>query len=100
MKVKYSKDFVKSIRKLSGKMLLSARNAIQEIIDAESIEDISDCKKLTSYKYIYRIRIGSYRAFFVFHVQITDDTVKFEYLLSRGEAYNKKNMENLRNKDK
>ena len=48
---------------------------------------------------IYRIRIGSYRAFFVFHVEIIEDTVKFEYLISRGEAYDKKNMKRLRGKD-
>lgn len=99
MKIEYSKDFVKSVKKLSGKILISVKDAIQEVIDANSIDEITDCKKLVDYDFIYRIRIGSYRAFFVFHVQIKDDTVKFEYLISRGEAYNKKNKENLRKKD-
>jgi hypothetical protein len=49
---------------------------------------------------MYRIRIGDYRAFFVFHVQIIGDTVMFEYLVSRGEAYNKKIQQKLRRKDK
>lgn len=99
MKVEYSKDFVKSVKKLSGKILLSVKDAIQEVIDADSIDEITDCKKLVDYDFIYRIRIGSYRAFFVFHVQIKDDIVKFEYFISRGEAYNKKNKESLRTKD-
>ena len=31
-----------------------------------------------------------YRAIFSFHVEIINDTVKFNYLVSRGEAYGKK----------
>lgn len=64
MKVEYSKDFVKSVKKLSGKILISVKDAIQEVIDANSIDEITDCKKLVDYDFIYRIRIGSYRAFF------------------------------------
>ena len=33
------------------------------------------------------------------HISIEGDTVRFEYLFSRGEAYNKKNIEKLRNRD-
>lgn len=100
MNVEYSKAFVKAVKKLSGKMLQSVRNVVQEVIDADTIDDITDCRKLTGYDFVYRIRIGDYRAFFVFHVLIEDDTVKFEYLLPRGEAYGKKNEQNLRQKDK
>ncbi len=100
MKVEYSKDFEKSVRKLSGKTLASVRNTIQEVIRAKSIDEISDCRKLVDFDYIYLIRIGDYRAFFVFHLQITDDAVTFQYLVTRGEAYNKKIIKNLRKKDK
>ena len=31
-----------------------------------------------------------YRAIFSFHVEIINDTVKFNYLVSRGEPYGKK----------
>lgn len=55
MKVEYSKEFIKSVRKLSGKILESVRNTIQEVIDAPSIEYITNCKKLTNYKSVYRI---------------------------------------------
>ena len=97
MKVEYSKEFIKSVRKLSGKILESVRKTIQEVIDAPSIEYITNCKKLTNYKSVYRIRIGDYRAFFIF--QVTNNVVIFEYLYPRGEAYSKKNKENLRRKD-
>ena len=73
--------------------------AINEVIDASSIENITDCKKIESLNSVYRIRIGDRRAFFVLHIEIEGDLVMFEYLVSRGEAYDKKYMEKLRRKD-
>ena len=67
--------------------------------DAPRIENISNCRKIESLNSVYRIKIGSKRAFFVLHVQIDGETVKFEYLVSHGEAYDKKNMERLRLRD-
>lgn len=99
MKVDFSKDFNKSVRKLSGKILQSVIETIDEVKSAESINQISNCKKIESLNSVYRIRIGDKRAFFVLHVQIEGDLVMFEYLLSRGEAYDKKNMQKLRKKD-
>ena len=100
MNVEYSKDFEKSVKKLSGKMLDSIRRVIAEVKNAENIKDITDCKKLVGYRYVYRIRIGDYRAFFTFHVEIVNDTVFFRYLVSRGEAYDKKMDESLKHIDK
>ena len=100
MNVEYSKDFEKSVKKLSGKMLDSVRGVISEVKNAESIKDITDCKKLVGYRNVYRIRIGDYRAFFTFHVEIINDTVIFRYLVSRGEAYAKKIDESLKRIDK
>ena len=99
MSVKFSKEFSKAMEKLSGKLLKSAVTAINEVIDASSIEEITDCKKIESLNSVYRIRIGDRRAFFVLHIEIEDDLVKFEYLVSRGEAYDKKNLQKLRNRD-
>jgi mRNA interferase RelE/StbE len=100
MKIKISKDFQKSVDKLSGKTLSSVLNVLLEVKRAGGIEEITDCKKLVDYDYVYRIRIGSFRAFFIFHIQIVDDMVFFQYLISRGEAYAKKIEKNLRKKDK
>ncbi len=99
MKVQFSKEFAKAVDKLSGKIHQSVVKAINEVIDATDIGEISDCKKIESLNNVYRIRIGSNRAFFVLHVQIEGDIVRFEYLFSRGEAYDKKNMAKLRNRD-
>ena len=90
MKVSYSKRFEKSVRKLSGKMLESVRHTIIEVKEARQLSDITNCKKLIGYKNIYRIRIGDYRAFFIFHIEIINDVVFFQYLVPRGEAYGKK----------
>ena len=100
MNVEYSKDFKKSVKKLSGKMLDSVRRVVAEVKSAESLKDITDCKKLLGYRNIYRIRIGDYRAFFTFHVEIVNGTVFFRYLVSRGEAYAKKIDESLKRIDK
>ena len=70
MNIEYSKDFEKSVKKLVG------------------------------YRNVYRIRLGDYRAFFTFHVEIINDTVIFRYLVSRGEAYAKKMDESLKRIDK
>lgn len=99
MRVEFSREFEKATRKLSGKMLESVRTAVQEVINARSIEELTDCKKLIDYDYIYRLRIGSYRAFFSFHVQIVDDCVQFLYLVPRGQAYDKKMEKSLQRKD-
>lgn len=99
MKVDFSRDFSKSVRKLSGKILQSVIETIDEVKSAQSIDHISNCRKIESLNSVYRIRIGDKRAFFVLHIEIDGDLVKFEYLLNRGEAYDKKNMQKLRNKD-
>jgi len=99
MKVDFSKDFTKSLDKLSGNIHHSVVESINDVIDAQCLEDISNCRKIESLNNVYRIKIGSKRAFFVLHIQIDGDLVKFEYLVSRGEAYDKKNMERLRKRD-
>ena len=52
MRVEFSKEFEKAARKLSGKMLESVRIAVQEVINAQSIEELTDCKKLVDYDFI------------------------------------------------
>lgn len=99
MNVDYSKDFKKSVKKLSGKMLDSVRRVVEEVKNAESLKDITDCKKLVGYRNVYRIRIGDYRAFFTFHIEIINDTIIFRYLVPRGEAYDKKVQKELKRID-
>ncbi len=90
MNVKISKSFSKAVDRLSGKQLDSVLDVIKEVKAAQGVEDITDCIRLVGYHSVYRIRIGGYRAFFTFHLEIVDDTVMFQYLVSRGQAYTKK----------
>lgn len=99
MKVEYSKDFERTVRKLSGKRLDSVREAIREVKKSRKLTDISDCIKMQNYDFIYRIHIGSYRAFFNFHVEIKDGVVRFLYLIPRGQAYDKGTKKNLNRND-
>lgn len=99
MRYRLSKDFGKSLSKLNGKELKSVIEAIEEVGGAVSLSDIKNCKKLTSYNNVYRIRIGARRAFFTFHIEIIDDLIIFHYLVSRGQAYDKNMEEKLRNID-
>lgn len=80
-------------------MLDSVRRVIKEVKNAKSLKDITDCKKLVGYHNVYRIRIGDYRAFFTFHIEIVNDTVFFRYLVPRGEAYGKKTQTELKRID-
>jgi mRNA-degrading endonuclease RelE of RelBE toxin-antitoxin system len=97
MKVEYSKDFEKAVRKLSGKILASVKKTIIEVKAADKVEHITNCKKLVGFNHVYRIRIGDLRAFFV--LRIEGDTISFEYLVSRGEAYSKKVTRKLKRND-
>ena len=99
MKAEYPKDFERTVRKLSGKRLDSVREAIREVKKARTLTDISDCIKMQNYDFIYRIHIGSYRAFFNFHVEIKDGVVRFLYLIPRGQAYDKGTKKNLNRND-
>jgi mRNA-degrading endonuclease RelE of RelBE toxin-antitoxin system len=98
MKIRVSKEFEKSAKKLSGKYKESLKKMIVEIKSAQLVDEISDCKKLIGYNNIYRIRLGDYRTFFFF--EIIEQTVYLKYLVSRGEAYSKKYRKKLKESDK
>ena len=97
MNIRISKEFEKSARKLSGKYKESLKNMLLEIKSAESVEEISDCKKLIGYNNIYRIRMGDYRGFFLF--EVIKQTIHLKYLVNRGEAYSEECQQKLRRSD-
>ena len=99
MIVDYSKVFERTVRKLSGKRLESVRDTIRQVKQAQKLTDITNCIKMVDHDYIYRIRIGNYRAFFNFHVEIKDGIVRFLYLIPRGQAYDKSAQKNLKRSD-
>ena len=100
MIVNYSKSFEKSVDKLSGKLQVSISEVIKEVKAANKLSDITNCKKIKGFHNVFRIRTGYYRAFFTFHIYIEGNTVKFEYLVLRGQAYDKSILTPLRKKDR
>lgn len=98
MKIQYSKAFIKSAQKLTGKYKMALARKIEEVKNAPNVEKLTECKKLEGFENAYRIRLGSYRAFFI--LVILNNTVCFEYLVSRGEAYNKEYLKSLSKKGK
>ena len=98
MNIIYSKSFIKAASKLTGKYKISLKKKIDEVKVATSVDNLTNCKKLEGFSQAYRIRIGSYRVFFI--LTIENNTLYFEYLVSRGEAYNKEYLKSLTRKEK
>jgi mRNA-degrading endonuclease RelE of RelBE toxin-antitoxin system len=99
MQVKFSREFRKEYLKQSGKVRKSLLQVIKEVIRTKTLEDITNCRKITGLKNIYRIRTGDLRAFFTFHIMAKDGQVYFIALLHRGQAYDKKIMKKLKESD-
>ncbi|MBS9775720.1 MAG: hypothetical protein KGV57_01350 [Fusobacterium sp.] len=99
MIVKFSKEFVKKSKKISPQDLASIRNVILEVKGASSVEELKQCKKLVGYKNSYRIRVRDLRLFFTLMIYVEDNEVVFQYLLNRGEAYSKKYLQKMKNRD-
>ena len=99
MKVRYSKSFTKAVDRLSGKQLKSVLGVIEEVKATGRLEDVTDCMRLVGYRNIYRIRIGSLRAFLTLHIEIMGGVAHFQFLVSRGQAYTKKTETELKRID-
>jgi len=97
MNIVYSKAFIKAASKLTRKYKISLKKMIEEVKMASTVNDLTNCKKLEGFNNSYRIRLGSYRVFFV--MTIENNTACFEYLVSRGDAYTKKYLKSLAKKD-
>jgi mRNA interferase RelE/StbE len=85
MKVLIDRSFEKDTDKLKDQKLLhSIADCIEEILSADKLSGISNCKKLKGSKNYYRIRIGDYRIGFIFEKQ----TVELIRFLHRSVIYN------------
>ena len=84
MEVEFRKSFEKDLSKLREKALLARIKAVVlEIEDAETLEDVSNVKKLKVDGDYYRIRVGDYRI----GILINEDVVVFVRILHRKEVY-------------
>ncbi|WP_395053313.1 type II toxin-antitoxin system RelE/ParE family toxin [Flavobacterium sp.] len=74
MEIIYSSSFFKSIKKEKNKEILEKIEiTITNVKDANSINEISNIKKLSGHKTYYRIKIGDYRL----GIEIINEIVDF-----------------------
>ncbi len=101
MKINYTKRFLKDVEKFIKKdpsLRAKIKDVIIGIEKAQVIQDIPQCKKIQSSQSVYRIKIDSYRAFFV---DINENNeIILEYFIHRSKAYNKESMNRIKNLSK
>ena len=84
MKVEFRASFVKDLRHIINKELLSRIKQTIELVEkAQSQQDIASLKRLKGGNNYYRIRVGEYRLGII----IGDNTATFVRCLSRKEIY-------------
>jgi len=85
MIIEFDKSFEKSLEKIKNKSLYQKiEKAIIECENARNLAELSNIKKLTGYKYYYRLRIGEYR---LGVEKISDDTLRFIIIAHRKDIY-------------
>lgn len=85
MKTLYQPSFIKDLKALKSTSIFQQINKLvfKDIPNYQTLDDISNLKKLKSEDNAYRIRISDYRIGLIFDI----DTVIFERVLHRKEIY-------------
>jgi mRNA interferase RelE/StbE len=83
MKIEIRKSFEKDADKIPASIQQRLAQVINQISKAKRISDMNSCKKLSGYKNVYRIRLGSYRVGFFFD----NDTIELVRVLQRKDIY-------------
>ncbi|MFH1076788.1 MAG: type II toxin-antitoxin system RelE/ParE family toxin [Pseudomonadota bacterium] len=84
MNVQFRASFSKDLRNIKNKNLLDRiKGVIENVENAQRLEDISNLKKLKGRNIYYRIRSGEYRIGLI----IENNTIVFVRCLNRKEIY-------------
>ncbi|OAB56719.1 plasmid stabilization protein [Phormidium willei BDU 130791] len=84
MQVEFRRSFKKDLVKIKDRNVLSRiQNVIEEIQEAENLNQVSQLKKLRGESNYYRIRVGSYRV----GIKVGEGVVLFIRILHRKEIY-------------
>ena len=85
MIIEFDKSFEKSLDKIKNKSLFKKiEKIIIEFENARTLSELSNIKKLTGYKYYYRVRIGEYRLGFE---KIAENTLRLIIVAHRKDIY-------------
>ena len=86
MEVEFTKTFSKQIDTISDESLkLRLAQSVQNVILANTLQDILNLKKMKGHKTAYRIKIGDYRVGLFFE----EGVIIFAYLAHRKDIYNR-----------
>jgi mRNA interferase RelE/StbE len=84
MKVRFKASFKKDLRNIENKdMLNRIRDVIEQTEKVQSLQDITNIKKLKGASTYYRIRVGDYRV----GLTVEGDEITFVRCLDRKEIY-------------
>lgn len=84
MNVQFKASFAKDLRNIKNKDLLNRiREAIEQLEKAQTIQSITNIKKLRGGGNYYRLRVGEHRI----GLSLEGDTVTFVRCLDRKEIY-------------
>jgi len=82
--VRYEKSFAKDLGNIREKSLLKrVKHVIDEVKNADNIQEISSLKKLKGYETFYRIKFGDYRV----GIEVVNNEIIFTRFLHRKEIY-------------
>ena len=85
MIIEFDKSFEKSLEKIKNKSLFQKiEKIIIEFENARTLSELSNVKKLSGYKYYYRLRIGEYRLGFE---KIAENTLRLIIVAHRKDIY-------------
>ena len=85
MIIEFDKSFEKSLEKLKNKSLFpKIEKTIIEFENVKSLSELSNIKKLTGYKFYFRVRIGEYRLGFE---KIAENTLRLIIVAHRKDIY-------------
>jgi len=84
MKIKFESKFEKDLRNIKDKKLLSKiKEVILECKAVQTLNEVTNIKKMQGYQTFYRLKIGDYRV----GIEIINDELIFVRFLHRKDIY-------------
>ena len=84
MKIVFEASFARDLKKISEKVILNrVEQAIVNVKEADSMQDILNISKLSGYDTYYRLRVGDYRI----GLEVVGDEIIFARILHRKDIY-------------
>lgn len=85
MIVEFDKSFDKSLDRIKDKAIFPKLEKLISLLEeANTISNIPNCKKLSGYKFYYRLRLGDYRLGFE---KTDENTIRFIIIAHRKDIY-------------